>query len=309
MHANPLISVVIPTYNNASLVVEAVESVLAQTYERSELIVVDDGSTDDTAERLARFGDRLRFIRQENHGVPTARNAGIRAGQGELVAFLDSDDLWLPRKLEVSVRPFLEDAELGVVYTDFRLWDMNTGKRYVYPVYRKSGWMARDIFRECRGVTTSTIVARRRYLDQAGLFDEAFIHAEDWDLFVRLAEVCRFQFVPEVLTVRRRHPTCLSITQHHLYPEYNVRVIRKSAARRPDLYGPLVNGALARAHFRFGVEHYRLMEMPEARRELVRSLGRRASLRALDYYVRSFLPKCLIRVLREMKERRTEAEW
>ena len=104
MHSPTIVSAIIPTYNRAHLVTEAIDSVLAQTYPHIEVIVVDDGSTDDTMARLAPYGSRIRVIRQENAGPAAARNKGIAASSGGLVAFLDSDDLWLPAKIERQVR-------------------------------------------------------------------------------------------------------------------------------------------------------------------------------------------------------------
>ena len=301
MPTDPLVSVVIPTYNNARFVVEAVESVLAQTYDRYEVIAVDDGSTDDTLERLSRFGPPVRTLSQENQGPPFARNTGIRAGTGELVAFLDSDDLWLPDKLERSVAALTADPEAGVVYTNFRMHELETGLRYQVPTYRMSGRMAQNLFRECRGVSTSTIVCRRECFDKVGLFDEELFRAQDWDLFIRLAEAFPFRFVPEVLTERRLHAASLSIRHRDLYREYNLRVIEKAAARRPDLYGPLKPDALARAYCRFGLDAYARLDMPAARRDFLRSIRSRVNVQAADYYVRTFLPKWLIRRHRQKK--------
>lgn len=301
MPTGPLVSVVIPTYNSARLVTEAVESVLAQTYARFEVVVVDDGSTDDTPDRLAPFGPRVRVIRQENRGPAVARNTGVRAGTGDLVAFLDSDDLWMPDKLKQSVAALEGDAEAGVVYTDFRMHEIETGLRYQVPMYRTSGRMARRLFVECRGVSTSTIVCRRACLDKVGLFDEELFRAQDWDMFIRLAEVFPFRFVPEVLTERRLHRGNLSVVHRDLYREYNLRVIAKAVARRPDLYKALEGEAFARAYCRFGLDAYGRLEMRAARRDLARSLWSRVNLRALNYYLRSFLPKWLIRRHREKR--------
>src|SRR5437867_1708261 len=119
----PKVSIVIPTYNYGRYVVEAVESVLNQSFQDREVIVVDDGSTDDTRERLERFRGRIRYIYQRNKGLPAARNTGIRAARGAYVAFLDSDDLWLPEKLALQV-PILDTRQqVGMVYTDAHLFD------------------------------------------------------------------------------------------------------------------------------------------------------------------------------------------
>ncbi len=113
-----LVSVIIPTYNRASLVVEAVDSVLAQSFRNLELIVIDDGSTDETGVRLAAYGDRLRYNRQERSGVSAARNRGLALACGEWVAFLDSDDLWQPKKLEVQVNFFVKNPGAEICQTE-----------------------------------------------------------------------------------------------------------------------------------------------------------------------------------------------
>jgi len=110
--------VVIPTYNRFPQVKHAIESVLSQTYRDFELWVVDDGSTDGTGEALRAYGDRITYVWQENNGVSAARNVGLRVSRGKYVAFLDSDDLWMPRKLEIQVRCMEENPQFPLCYTD-----------------------------------------------------------------------------------------------------------------------------------------------------------------------------------------------
>jgi len=307
MAQRPLVSAIIPTYNNAALVAEAVDSALAQTYRPLEVIVVDDGSTDDTAARLAAYGERIRVVRIEHAGPAVARNAGIRAARGEFIAFLDSDDLWLPEKVARSAAPLLADARVGVVYTGTRVYDLTVGREQRVPCYDLSGRIHREVFLECRGVSTSTIITRRICLDDVGLFDETLLRAQDWDLFIRLAERYDFRFVPETLTIRRVHGGSLSVARKDLYREYNLKVIQKAAKRRPDLYGPLVNRALSLAYFRFAMHAYADLDLSGARRDLLISLRLRPSVKAFDYLLRTLLPASLIgrlrrrRIAREME--------
>ncbi len=121
---------VIPTYNRAEMVVEAVQCVLAQTHSNTEIIVVDDGGTDDTPQRLAEFGPRVLYLRQANQGVAAARNAGIRRASGEFVAFLDSDDLWHQRKLEIQMDYLRRHPEVGIVVCH---WDLRPGRLALRP--------------------------------------------------------------------------------------------------------------------------------------------------------------------------------
>ncbi len=307
MSDGPFVSVIIPTYNNSMLVVEAVESVFAQTYKPVELVVVDDGSTDDTAERLRAYEGRLTLIRQVHRGPAVARNAGIRASKGAIVAFLDSDDVWKPAKLERCAGELVGNADVGVVYTGVRVLDLTTQQEQYAPCYDISGMISREMFLECRGVNLSAITTWRRCLDEIGLFDEELFRAQDWDLFIRLAERYAYGFVPEVLTIRRVHAGGLSVVRRDLYRGYNLRVIQKAAQRRPDLYAPLVNEALSRAHFRFGMHGYAEFDMRSARQDFLRSLRLKLNWNALNYFLRTFLPVKLVARLRKMKQARRSA--
>ena len=220
------------------------------------------------------------------------------------MAFLDSDDIWLPRKVELSLEPMLDDPHIGVVYTDFRILDLATGQRYLVPSYRRGGWMARELFCECRGVSTSSLVVRRACFDKVGLFDEDLFRAQDWDMIVRLAEQFRYHFVPDMLLERRLHRASLSVRHADKYAPYNLMVIEKAAARRPDLYSRLKRDALARAHYRFGMAHYESYRMSDARREFLMSLGLRLNGPSLDYLARTYLPVRCIAWLRGLRLRR-----
>jgi glycosyltransferase involved in cell wall biosynthesis len=304
---SPLVSVVIPAYNNGELVREAVASVLAQTYSPVEVIVVDDGSEDGALDKLATFSDRARLVRQEHKGPAVARNVGIRASRGEVVAFLDSDDLWMPEKLAKSLVPLLSGAG-EVVYTDVRVRDLVTGAEQYSPCYRIEGSIAQDLFVECRGVSLSTLITWRRCLDAINLFDEAFFRAQDWDLFLRLAERYTWSFVPEVLTIRRAHARSLGVARRDLYREYNLKVIETALKRRPDLYAPLRAKALGLAYFRFGMLNYEGFDMALARRDLWTSFHTKPGLTSMNYILRTLLPVGLVARLRRRKLARQEAQ-
>ncbi len=297
--ADPLVSIVIPTYNRALLGPDSVRSALSQSYPRCEVIVADDGSTDDTVARLEReFGAAIRIVRQQHAGPAVARNAGIHASTGELVAFLDSDDIWMPEKLERCVPALLARPEIGVAYTALRIRELDSGRAYLQPQYTLSGPIARELFLECKGVNTSTLLARRSCLEKVGGFDEEFFRVQDWDLMLRLAEVTEYVHVPEVLTERRLHAQGLSVTHQELYARFNLLVLQKALARRPDLYRPLAAEALSRAHYRFGMLHYGDYRMAEARAEFRRSLSHRWNRLAADYLLRACLPVGWVRRLR-----------
>src|SRR5205823_7200138 len=207
----PKFSVIIPTFNRATLVLEAVESVLAQTYGNFELIVVDDGSTDDTVERLRRIVDRrLSIVTISHGGVSTARNAGIAVASGALISFLDSDDLWLPHKLASEVDFLVRHPEVGVVFGDLEKYDgvqhvgsfMRTtdvfGKRLHSA--RTDGFVLRPremylcLLQEVPVKTPATTV-RRDVLEAVGGFNELWTSSEDWELLLRLARVTAFGYI------------------------------------------------------------------------------------------------------------------
>lgn len=199
-----MISAVIPTYNRAGLVVEAVKSVLDQKDcpEEVEVIVVDDGSTDGTEDALAGMRDRVRLIRREHAGVSAARNLGIRESRGEWIAFLDSDDLWLPGKLRAQMKFLADRPDVPLCQTE-EIWVRN-GKRLNPRKYHEKpdGYCFSRLLERCL-VSPSAVVMHRRVLEVAGLFDESLPACEDYDLWLRVG--CRFPvgLVDRPLIVKR----------------------------------------------------------------------------------------------------------
>jgi glycosyltransferase involved in cell wall biosynthesis len=200
------ISVIIPTYNRAREVGAAVDSALAQTRPALEIIVVDDGSTDETPDVLARYGDGIRVVRQNNQGVAAARNAGIAVARGDLLAFLDSDDVWRPRNLELQAARIEADPGLGLVHCGVNFSD--TGIR----LDGMQGSLASEILRLDRTVIVahgSGIMVPRRVVEDVGGFDTRMRVSEDWDFCYRVATRYRIGFVAEVLVLHTRHATGL----------------------------------------------------------------------------------------------------
>lgn len=185
----PQVSVIIPTYNRAGCLREAVDSVLAQEFRGFELIVVDDGSTDETPQLLREYGSSIRMLRQENRGVSAARNAGIAASRGELIAFLDSDDAWLPGKLARQVEFFRQNPEILICQTE-ELWVKNGRRVNPGQRHRKRGGMIFEPSLALCLVSPSAVMLRRELFEQVGLFDERLPACEDYDLWLRVS--CRF---------------------------------------------------------------------------------------------------------------------
>jgi glycosyltransferase involved in cell wall biosynthesis len=198
----PLVSVIIPTYNRGWILKEALDSVLAQDFCDFELIVVDDGSTDDTAEILAGCGPPVRVLTQPNRGVSAARNRGLAAARGQLVAFLDSDDLWLPGKLNEQVGFFRANPEAVVCQTQ-ELWIRDGVRVNPKERHRKFSGM---IFERCLPlclVSPSAVMIRKCLFDVVGDFDEQLPACEDYDLWLRIS--CRYpiHLIDTALIVKR----------------------------------------------------------------------------------------------------------
>ncbi|WP_431359007.1 glycosyltransferase family 2 protein [Halovenus amylolytica] len=195
-------SVVLPTYNRADLLGRSIGSVLEQTYEDYELIVVDDASTDDTAETIKQLNDdRIQYIRHAvNSGAAAARNTGIKAAEGDIIAFQDSDDRWEERKLEKQIDAFENSAEnVGVVYTGTRK-ESPDSEEYIpgRGVQPKEGNIEDSILRY-NFVTPQAAAVKKRCFETVGTFDEELPPLSDWEMWIRMSEFYEFKFVDEQL--------------------------------------------------------------------------------------------------------------
>lgn len=229
-----MISVIIPTFNRAQLLVEAVRSVLDQkdVREKVEIIVVDDGSTDNTTEALGSLGANICCIRHEHSGVSTARNLGIARSSGEWIAFLDSDDLWLPDKLCAQMKFFSEHPEIFLCQTD-EIWIRNGRRINPRKYHRKpSGYCFPVLLERCL-VSPSAVVVHRRLFDEVGLFDESLPACEDYDLWLRIGWRYPFGLVERPLVAKRGgHPDQLSATIANL-DKYRIEAILKLMRTAP----------------------------------------------------------------------------
>ena len=207
--SKPLVSVIIPTYNRAALLREALDSVHAQTFRDFELIVIDDGSTEDIKAAVAGHVARPRVVRQAHLGPAAARNCGLREASADLVAFLDSDDLWHPTKLEVFLRAADAEPELNFFYGPMSPIDLqgNPVPGRTKPCH--DGWITQELF--CSSfVHVPTILCRRDAILAAGGFDDALPVCEDYELWLRLSVRERFGLIEEPLAKRRLHGNRLS---------------------------------------------------------------------------------------------------
>lgn len=237
-HRSPFVSVVVPTYNRARYLPSAVDSVLGQTYGNLELVVVDDGSTDDTKTYLSGVHDsRLRVLYLSHGGNPArARNAAIRAARGSYLAFLDSDDLWVPEKLAIQIAAMRAQGYRWS-YARFAMVD-DIGEiplRAGGPWYPYSGNILRELISTAAAIAISSLVVDRDLVDDIGGFDEseAVLYREDYDLCLRVALRAPVLAVPELLCYVRDHPGRGTAMRDDLYAR-SAEVYRKLERLVPD---------------------------------------------------------------------------
>ena len=193
-----MISVVIPTYNRKDFVVKAIESVLNQSRKVGEIIVIDDGSTDNTAQLLKNFHE-ITYIYQNNSGVSSARNSGIRASSGDWIAFLDSDDVWQVDKIALQKKFHEDNPHILISHTDEE-WIRDNKKINKPKKFEKFGG---DIFERSLDYTTigtSTLMVKKDIFDEVGVYDESLVACEDFDIFLRIAQKYEFGYLDKKLT-------------------------------------------------------------------------------------------------------------
>jgi glycosyltransferase involved in cell wall biosynthesis len=240
------ISVVIPAHNAAWCVRRAIDSVLAQSVPCLEILVVDDGSTDDTAAVLAAYGDRIHVVHKRNGGLSSARNAGIFAARGTMVAFLDADDWWLPGKIAAQHDVMQRHPEIGFSSVAARIEDPDGHFLHVWPPPRWQGSFLEYLFHHPAAVagSGSGVVVRREFFDRVGTFDEGLKSLEDIDMWMRLASVAQFECVDEPLAVILKRPDSMS---------RNLTVMREAALQVMRKNRDLLPSTLRGSYWRTGV--------------------------------------------------------
>ncbi|WP_445302232.1 glycosyltransferase [Microcoleus sp. F4-D5] len=234
-NSTPQVSVIIPAYNGDRYIAQAVESVLSQTYTNWEIIVVDDGSTDDTRQALQPYFDKIRYFYQENQGVAAARNRGIQESQSELIAFLDQDDFFLPDKLAAQVALFRSSNSLGIVNSGWRLVDeqgetISDIKCWEYlPKLDLEAWIVQ------MPVLPSAMMFSRKWLQIVGGFNSEFDSVDDADLLLRLALLgCEAAWLPQVTVCYRQHDKNVSIQKSLKQANLFIK-LKQNLFNQPDL--------------------------------------------------------------------------
>lgn len=216
------VDIIIPAYNAARYLPTAIESVSAQTFNDWRIVLVNDGSTDNTDEVVApfleRLGPRMLYIKQANRGLPAARNAAIQASTAEFLALLDADDVWLPCRLSDSIEALRQRPQAGLSYGLITYIDQNGQPGATFAGNRKNaeGNIAPSIYMRKVELPCPTITFRRACVDQVGLFDETMRATEDRDLWLRIALRYEVAFVPKVIAYYRLSPNSMSTDPHRM---------------------------------------------------------------------------------------------
>jgi glycosyltransferase involved in cell wall biosynthesis len=300
---NPLVSVVIPVYNGAAHIAQTLQALFAQTYRHFEVVLVDDASPDNTLEVAAACGFALRVIRQKNAGVSQARNAGAAASQGELLCFLDQDDIWYPEHLQRHVNVFANRPDCDVVVSPYLHWHPGPAG-YAAPEALKppdpapgveafdaafSGWVYHQFMLDCWALTSATTI-RRSAWEQFGGFDPAQSYGEDWELWLRLAQQTQFVKLqwPPVLYRQHAHQGSRFARAEDHRVQLLLRTRQAHGLKSRDgraLSEKAFTATIARYEMEFGWHHFEFGHRRTAVRALF-SAWRRAPWR-LSYLVRA----------------------
>jgi glycosyltransferase involved in cell wall biosynthesis len=255
----PEISVIITTYNRANYLKEAIISVLNQTYQDFEIIVVDDGSKDNTPQVIQSITDpRIKYISQKNQGVGAARNTGTLASAGKMVALLDADDLWLPEKLELQIKALESSPQASIVYCDMYFFGLSEiGLPITF--FQLLNWPAPRGNVLDKMVTRSfghpsTLLVKKEVFDKIGLFDEKLPYCDDYDMLIRMAAYFQFEVVPSPLVKYRLHSDQISkntelVLRDHL-------IVFNKALQLPvinNIVRESLNVRLADFHFQYAI--------------------------------------------------------
>lgn len=273
MIEHPLVSVIVPAYNCVKYIPETLSSLFQQDYPNIEIVVVNDGSKDDTLDLLKSYGDKIVLVDQANTGVPGARNHGIKVARGRYVAFCDSDDLWSPQKVSEQVRYLETYPEVGMVYCDWQVWHPDDGGLFTIPESFKqpqdgqvvdpdnSGWIYHKLLLDCVCLTSS-VMFRADIIAQVGYFDLNLWNGEDYDYWLRTSRITQIHKLKPTLVLYRILPQSLARTPTRIHYEYEVL---NNAIARWGSIGPtgetIRAGALshriAEMRFGFGYLHFK----------------------------------------------------
>ncbi len=273
MNQIPLVSVIVPAYNCTTYIPETLSSLFAQDYPNVEIIVVNDGSKDNTLELLKSYGNKIVLINKKNTGAPGARNAGIRAARGKFIAFCDSDDIWAKRKISVQLTYLNDHPDVGMVYCQWHVWEAENDGRFVIPPSfdnetdnqeidtKNSGWIYHKLLLDCICLTSS-VMFRREIIYQVGFFAENLWSGEDYDYWLRTSRIIEIHKLNSSLVLYRILPQSIARTPTKIHYEYEVlqKAIAQWGEFSPDGQkndSSTMRNRFANMRFGFGYLHFK----------------------------------------------------
>lgn len=303
----PTVSVIVPVYNTADLIETTLESVLKQTYQDFEVVVVDDGSTDGTGDIVKDYDESVRYIRKENGGTASARNRGIREARGDYVALLDADDRWRPTKLDRQMKEHAEAPDLIWSYTDSYLVDADSGEIILRKtqVKNRTGGDVLEGLLKGNFIAPSTVIIKRSVFEKVGTFDESALYhsAEDWELWMKIAARYPVRFVNEPLVETRQHTRRKTKTMDldHALKE-RLTIINDAVERNPARLAAAHDEARANLYVNFGRKWLDREERGRARKLFVKALQYDPTCwEAMVYGAATILPRSILRSLGVMR--------
>ncbi len=283
----PKVSVIIPCYNSERFIRQTLESVLSQTFNDLEIIVVDDGSTDSTADIVNSFKDnRIVYHYKANQGLSSARNKGISLSQGEYIAFLDHDDIWLPEKLKIQLEVFTANQEAAMVFSDAYITDLN-GKR-IKRFFKISPPFKGKVFNKLLSdnfVPILTVMLKRTVFEKTGLFNSNYKIAEDWDFFLRLAKNYSFDYINTPLAEYRVHDASFS-KNAKLALEESLDLMQRYLTEFNRLNRRIIKNKISELKLQLGSIYFHAGEILTARKQFLDSI------RNNSFNFRSYLGIC-----------------
>lgn len=266
----PKVSVIIPTYNYAKYLPETIDSVLRQTYQDLEIIVIDDGSTDNTKEIIQRYirsSDKIKYILQENKGPAAARNRGIKEAKGEYIAFLDSDDIWVTEKLDIQASYLEQNKDIFFLYAKADVLNEHGKKIGIKPESNQHHEFKKLIF-EWGYFPTATVMIRKECFDKVGFFSEDLRIMEDIHLWIRISRHYKMHGMDQILGIYHRHSNNVTLNKELVYKS-TAMVYEKILAEFPnDVPRKKLRQRIAQYYYQLGKYYFDLQRYPDATRHV-----------------------------------------
>ena len=274
----PLVSVIIPTYNSKAFIPSSVGSAINQTYPNIEILIIDDGSTDNTEEIVEQLPGSVRYIRQANSGPSAARNRGIRESCGKYIAFLDVDDAWKASKVAEQVHLFENSDDLSIVATGYERCDTELLPIEIVsinPLPKGKGIIPFRLLLEKNQLLTSSIMTKKEALDTCGLFNEQIQFGEDWDLWVRIAQLGAIGYISPPLCKYRAHGAGLTGKLNNKNMSDWLEVIEKNRLRTNNWYDRVITYRKSLSWYFYNYAYLERVrgEKSEGKRKAVKSMA------------------------------------